>query len=328
MPIGKAKTRRGRPKTFSLRGPLTLFSVILVFIVTLTVLWNVALVNDYRTFRELTQTSDPFHWVLIAVGSALFLTIIVLSSILAAQLIARTRWSQRQSELLASVTHELNSPLSSIKLFAQTLRGNTLADEDRTRFVDKILTDVDRLQRMVSNMLRAAEIDNREEGVPVVVQALDLGGYLTEYVEDARALHAEDIELSLEGPEGVVVEIDPGMFRQVLDNLVDNAIRYRRARPARLAFRFRRTGSQVELRAQDDGIGIPPDAAEDVFRRFQRIDALGPRRGRAGMGIGLHVVRSIVTGHGGDVGAESEGEGKGLTVWIRLPVVETKAEAS
>lgn len=311
--------RRGRPKTFSLRGPVILFTVILVLVVTLTVLWNVALVHDYQVFRDLTQSSDSFHWVLIAVGSTLFLAIIVLSSILGAQLIARTRWSQRQSDLLASVSHELNSPLSSIKLFAQTLRGQDLEDADRTRFLEKILADVERLKRMVSNILRAAEVDHRDEEVPVVTRPVDLRDWLADYLEDARALRGDDVELSLQGPAGLEVEIDAGRFQQVLDNLVDNAVRYRKEKPARLTFHLGRVGDAVELRAVDEGIGVPPDALEDVFRRFHRIDNLRPRRGRAGMGIGLFVVRSIVAGHGGEVDAESAGEGQGLTIRIRLP---------
>ena len=317
-------SRRGRRKPFSLRGPALVFTAIVVLIVTLTVLWNAALVHDYRMFRDLTQRSESFHWVLIAVGSTLFLAIIVLSSILGAQLIARTRWSQRQSDLLASVSHELNSPLSSIKLFAQTLRGQALEDPDRARFVEKILANVDRLKRMVSNILRAAEVDNRGEELPVVLRRVDFHAYLAEYVEDAAALHAEEVDLSLDGPTDVDVDIDPGVFQQVLDNLVDNAIRYRKQKPARLAFRVLVQPDAVELRAEDDGIGVPPDAVEDVFRRFHRIDSMGPRRGRAGMGIGLFVVRSIVTGHGGQVGAESAGEGRGLTVWIRLPRHESE----
>jgi len=318
--------RRGRPKPFSIRGPVMLFTAILVLIVTLTVLWNLALVHDYRMFRELTRPSDSFHWVLIAVGSTLFLTIIVLSSILGAQLIARTRWSQRQSELLASVSHELNSPLSSIKLFAQTLRGQGVQDADRERFLEKILTDVRRLERMVSNILRAAEVDHGGEDVPVVPRPVDLHAYLVDYVEDVRALHAQEVEVSLDGPTDVEVKIDPDMFRHVLDNLVDNAIRYRKEKPARLVFRILQKDGAVELRAEDDGIGIPEGAEEVVFRRFHRIDSLAPRRGRAGMGIGLFVVRSIVAGHGGTVGAERGGEGRGMAVWIRLPAVEAEGD--
>jgi signal transduction histidine kinase len=299
-----------------------------VLIVTLTVLWNVALVHDYRMFRDLTDNGGSFHWVLIAVGSTLFLTIIVLASVLTAQLIARTRWSQRQSEFLASVSHELNSPLSSIKLFAQTLRGREVEVADRTRFLEKILANVDRLERMVANVLRAAEVDNRGLELPVVTRRLDLHAYLAEYVADIGALRADEVVVSLDGPTDVEVDLDPDRFRQVLDNLVDNAIRYRKEKPARLAFHLGRTDEAVELRAEDEGIGIPPDAVEDVFRRFHRIDSLGTRRGRAGMGIGLFVVRSIVAGHGGEVGAESEGEGRGLTVWIRLPAPAPRGGAA
>ena len=318
--------RRGRPKTFSLRGPVTLFTIIIVLIVTLTVLWNLALVQDYQTIREPTQSSDAVHWVLLAVGSTLFLAIIVLSSVLGAQLIARTRWNQRQSNLLASVTHELNSPLSSIKLFAQTVRRDDIEAADRIRFVDKILADVERLTRIVSNILRAAEADNRGDELHIVTRRIQLHAYLADYVSDARQIHEKDVELTLEVPADVEAEIDAGMFRQVLENLIDNAIRYRRQKPAHVTLRVLPREDAVELRVEDDGVGIPPDQVGDVFRRFYRVERQGVPPRRAGMGIGLFVVRSIVAAHGGEVGAESEGARRGTTVWIRLPVVKTDGD--
>ena len=99
---------RRYPK-LSIRGPVTLFVIVLVLISTLTVLWNVVLVQDYQKLKDLA-VEEPFHWTFIALGSFLFLTIIVLSSILSAQLINQIRWSQRQSNFISSVSHELNSP--------------------------------------------------------------------------------------------------------------------------------------------------------------------------------------------------------------------------
>ncbi|MEO1088783.1 MAG: histidine kinase dimerization/phospho-acceptor domain-containing protein, partial [Acidobacteriota bacterium] len=131
----------------SLKGPVILFVIVLVLMLTLAVLWSAVLVHDYQLLRNVAGEA-PFHWTFIALGSLLFVTIIVLSSILSAQLFAQIRWRQRQSNFISSVSHELNSPLSSIRLFAQTLRQPDLALEDRLRFVSKIVTDVDRLHRL------------------------------------------------------------------------------------------------------------------------------------------------------------------------------------
>jgi signal transduction histidine kinase len=313
--------RERRFPYISIRGPVILLTVVLVLIITLTVLWNVVLARDYRLFRDLTASSDDFHTSFIALGSALFLAIIVLSVILGTQLIASVRWRQRQSRFLASVSHELNSPLSAIKLFAQTLRKESLTPEERSGFVGKIVFDVDRLAHMIANILRAAEFSHRGEELSILPSEVNLHAYLREYVSDAATVYSERVDLSLEAEEEVWVEIDPMMFRQVLDNLVDNAIRYRGNRPAKVRFLLTSHEDRVELDVSDEGVGIPAETLDDIFERFYRIEGNEPPTGRRGMGIGLNVVRSIVRGHGGSVVAYSDGPGQGALFRIRLPAM-------
>jgi signal transduction histidine kinase len=168
--------------------------------------------------------------------------------------------------------------------------------------------------------VRAAEVDHRGEALTVAPTEVDLMGYLHLYVEDARAVHGGDVELSLSGADACV-EIDPMMFRQVLDNLVDNAIRYRANAPARVDLHVVHDGEWIEIRVADQGLGVAADRIERIFERFSRIEDGQGVRGQRGMGIGLSIVRSIVQSHGGRVGARSAGPGLGLTVWIRLPAV-------
>lgn len=312
-----------RQQRFSIRGPVTLFVIVLVLIVTLTVLWNVILVQDYQKLRDMAQEAT-LHWAWVFLGSALFVTIIVLSSILSAMLIGQIRWSQRQSNFISSVSHELNSPLSSIKLFAQTLRKSDLSTSDRLDFVDKILFDVERLHRLIANILRAAELDNRGDELQVVPQSVELGEYLRAYVRDARKLYpGAEITLDLpddEGPdEELDLRLDPVMFHQVLDNLVDNAVRYHDARRPVVRIGVRRDDGEVEVRIEDEGRGIDPVDLQSVFERFYRSQNRSGGR-QKGTGIGLYVVRSIVEAHDGTVEAESPGTGRGTTMKVRLPV--------
>jgi len=297
----------------------------MVLIVTLTVLWNVVLAHDYRRLRELAAGDEAFHWTLIIVGTLLFLAMIVLSCVLGIQLFASIRWRDRQANFLATVSHELNSPLSSIKLFAQTLRRSDLEPDDRAGFVSKILFDVGRLSRIIANILRAAEADNRGEEFQVAPQEVELRGYLHDYVGDARALYEGKLELELTGEAEAWVAIDPMMFHQVLDNLVDNAMRYRGSGMAQMEFRLVRANGWVELNAIDQGVGIPKEELELIFDRFYRAENLSPDRRRRGMGIGLDVVRTIIRGHGGEVGARSEGPGKGTAIWVRIPGLKEPA---
>lgn len=310
-----------RQQRFSIRGPVTLFVVVLVLIVTLTVLWNVILVQDYQKLRAMAQEAT-LHWAWVFLGSALFVTIIVLSSILSAMLIGQIRWSQRQSNFISSVSHELNSPLSSIKLFAQTLRRSDLSTSDRLDFVDKILFDVERLHRLIANILRAAEMDHRGDELQVVPQAVELGDYLRAYVRDARKLYP-GAEIALDLPRGerderLDLRLDPVMFHQVLDNLVDNAVRYHGDAPPVVRIGVQRDDGELVVRVEDEGRGIDPVDLQSVFERFYRSENRGGGR-QKGTGIGLYVVRSIVEAHGGSVEAESPGVGHGSTVTIRLP---------
>ena len=309
----------------SLRGPVTLFVIVLVMIVTLTVLWNFSLVHDYQQLRKLAQEAT-FHGFFIAMGSALFVAIIVLSSILAAQLFEQIRFSQKQSNFISSVSHELNSPLSAIKLFAQTLRKHDLALKDRLDFVEKILFDVDRLHRLIANILRAAEMDHRGQELQVVVQNVELGDYLRRYLVDAEAIYrAQHLQLSLKVEGELQVRLDKLMFRQVLDNLLDNAVRYRGGGEPTVEITVERIESLVEIRVRDRGIGIDPEELPRLFDRFYRVRNVEPEGRRQGTGIGLYVVRSIVQAHGGKVGARSDGKGFGATLWIRLPLLKASA---
>jgi two-component system phosphate regulon sensor histidine kinase PhoR len=310
--------RKVRFRNTSIRLPVTLLVVLLVLVVTLTVLWNVVLVHDYNRLKEIA--GGAFHTTFLVLGSALCLSITVLATILGIRLISNVRWSQRQSNFLASVSHELNSPLSSIKLFAQTLRREGLDPADRARFTGKILADTERLSRIVANIVRAAEVDHRGEPLVVAPAEVDLMAYLRAFVDDARAVHASDLDLSLEG-EDACVEIDPMMFRQVLDNLIDNSIRYRTKTPAPVRIKVKRDDGWTEIQVTDEGTGVPPDRIERIFDRFRRLEDGQRPAGRRGMGIGLSIVRSIVQSHGGVVGAWSDGPGRGLTTWIRLPEI-------
>lgn len=320
-----------KPK-LSLRGPVILFVIVLVLTVALAILWNVVLVHDYQKLKALTAQDSTFHWTFVALGTALFVTILVLSIILGAMLFEHIRWRQKQSDFLASVSHELNSPLSSIKLFAQTLRSPDLAETDRRSFVQKILFDVERLQRLIGNILRAAEIDGKAETLRITPQDSDLAAILRSFAQDARVLHADSrLEIDVEAPAVLSAFVDRIMIRQVLDNLVDNAIRYAGEGPPTVTLRGREAGDWVVLEVADRGIGIPTEDLPRLFDRFYRVVSErvdGGAVARRGTGIGLFVVRSIVEAHGGQVAIASDGPGRGATLRARLPASRWKDRAA
>jgi signal transduction histidine kinase len=324
---------RTRSFARSARVPATLFVIVLFLVIALTVLWNVVLSRDYLRIRELAaraaaEEGAAFHWTFLGVGSALFLAIIVLLSILGAQLFSEIRMNQRQSAFIATVTHELNSPLASIKLYAQTLRNPDLAADERARFLDTLLTDVERLRALIANVLRTAQVEAAR--LRLVRERVTLRDYLAGYVADVgpsleKRARGSAIALA-PGEPGAVVELDRLAFRQVLDNLVDNSLKYAKGERVRIevavapAAPSRLGEERVALEVRDDGIGIPRAELKRIFDRFARIDNSDPARARQGTGLGLSISRSLVELHGGAIEAHSPGPGLGATIRIELPV--------
>lgn len=311
----------------SVRGPVILFVIAIVLVVALLVLWNVGLAVSYQRIRELTRSdaeSGAFHWTFIAVGSALLIVTITLLSVIGGQLIAEIRQSQRTASFIATFTHELNSPLASIKLFAQTLKRPGLKPDEQERFLDLILGDVERLRSQIGNVLRAAQIDG-PFGLKTNLEETELHAYLDDHLA-ARRLGLErmqsGVRLELAPSEPVWVRLDRSLFRQALDNLLDNAVKY--ARPDAGGVHIRVVllpGAQtdtVAVEVRDDGCGIHPHDLEQIFQRFKRADH-GPPARCQGTGLGLWVVRTIVEAHDGEVWASSPGPGQGTTVRVELP---------
>ncbi|RMG09164.1 MAG: sensor histidine kinase [Planctomycetota bacterium] len=315
----------------SLRGPVTLFVLALVLMVALLVLWNIALVSDYQQIRELAARAEDsgttFHYTYIIVGSILFVTMISVTSVLGAQLLGEIRFTQRLADFVATFTHELNSPLASIKLFAQTLRRGELPRAEQERFLDLILADVERLSAQISNVLRAAQVDG-PEGLRIAPEPVDLFAFLRDFVAARRAAVEklkEDVDVSLsDGPAATgrpTVGLDRQLFRQALDNLVDNSLKYRRQdTPLRVEIAIcPAPAGWVGLEVRDNGRGIRAGDLRRVFDRFQRLEERSDSPRQAGTGLGLWIVRAIVDAHGGHVEARSAGEGQGTTIRIELP---------
>jgi len=328
----KAKSRRIR----SLKGPVILFAVAMVCVVALLVLWNYVLARDYQRIRELVRTpaveaDGSFHWAFIAIGSVIFVATIVLLSVLGAQLFAQIRFSQRLSQSIATLTHELNSPLAAIKMFAQTLRRSPeLGPDEQRRFLDLILVDVERLGRQITNVLHTAQLDSLQ-GFRITPATTHLRPLLEDYVEKQRAFLERlqgDSSIELKPGPSALVRLDRSAFEAVLDNLIGNAIKYARPGGVRITLGLSATGREdrVAIEVVDDGVGIAPADLERVFDRFGRADSpgAGPRQGT---GLGLWIVEAIVEAHHGRVRALSPGPGQGTTIRIELPCEHFGAEA-
>ncbi len=230
------------------------------------------------------------------------------------------RLESLRRDFVANVSHELKTPLSSIKAYAETLRNGALDDrEASTKFVERIMEQADRLHHLIIDMLSLARIESAQEVfeiVPVSIQeAVD------ECFANYRpAAEAKRIELVGEaGLPGCRVRADKEGLREILDNLVDNAIKYT-PEGGRVVVRWQAIPGQklATIDVEDTGIGIPDEQLSRVFERFYRVDKARSRE-LGGTGLGLAIVKHLVQSFGGTVSATSEG-GKGSSFRVSLPI--------
>jgi two-component system, OmpR family, phosphate regulon sensor histidine kinase PhoR len=222
-----------------------------------------------------------------------------------------------RQDFVANVSHELRTPLSLIKSAAETLIDGGKNDPAvTTRFLDMIDRHANRLTLLIDDLLLLAQLDS--DRVELKLQPLPLRTAAQDALDDA-ALIAKSRQVTLENqvPAGVIAHADPERLRQVLWNLIDNAIKYGRA-AGHVVIRGRVVDAeQVELSVRDDGPGIPLDAKERIFERFYRVDKARSRE-QGGTGLGLAIVKNLVQAHRGTVRVETA-PGAGTEFFITLP---------
>ena len=222
-----------------------------------------------------------------------------------------------RQEFVANVSHELRTPLSLIKSAAETLIDGGREDPVVTaRFLEIIDKHANRLTHLIDDLLLLARIDSGR--VELNLRPVELRAAAEDALDDAALIaRARDVTLGNEVPAGLRADADPERLRQVLANLIDNAIKYGRTGGV-VTLRGREAGGgMVEISVRDDGPGIPPDALSRVFERFYRVDKARSRE-QGGTGLGLAIVKNVVQAHGGDVRVESSA-GRGAEFFLTLP---------
>ncbi|HET6668925.1 MAG TPA: HAMP domain-containing sensor histidine kinase [Pyrinomonadaceae bacterium] len=259
---------------------------------------------------------------LLVLGIIFFSLIIVGVVLNTIFLVREIRRNEQHDAFINAVTHELKTPLASIRLYLETLKTRNVDERQRKEFYDIMLADSDRLLQTVEQVLRAGRASHRRGGQNKSV--IDLSELVRECVDLTRIRHnlapeALHFDESLNG-EPARVAGDADDLRAVISNLLDNAIKYSDKKVSVNVEVSNIDEKNVAIRIADRGIGIPRSQLKRIFKRFYRAPGLVMARVK-GTGLGLFIVHSIVERLGGRVFAESPGVGHGSTFTIQLPRV-------
>jgi two-component system, OmpR family, phosphate regulon sensor histidine kinase PhoR len=298
----------------SLKWPILLAIVMIVLLVGLTVGW--VLLN---VFGALSGTkSSNVYWALLSIGSVMFLFVLAGVVLYLIWSIQQINLNRRQSNFIDAVTHELKSPIASLKLFLQTLGKRNIDEGKRQEFYGSMLDDVERLDQLITQLLNVARLQQKSDS-PEPESWVAIESILEECISKLTSQHHVPREcLSLESPacdvwsRRVDIEI-------LIRNLIDNALKYGGRPPVvQIVVQFEAKSNSIVISFTDNGAGIPKRLRRKVFRRFYRAgDEL--ERTKPGTGLGLFLVRSVVRRLKGSIRVADQPKNGGARFELVLP---------
>jgi signal transduction histidine kinase len=303
----------------SISLPIVVSAVSVLLTVAVMVGWILVI----RENQSLTQAIWGNYWLLAsgAISLALVICVLVLFSV---SLVREILEGRRQQMFIDSVTHELKSPLASIKLCLDTLDRDGLSVSQRDGLRRMMQTDVERLSVFVDDILQASRIAHGRRSQTWMM--VDITQLLSNSVESIRRRYdLPPAAFTLRAPATLETFSDPTALEIILKNIVDNAVKYSTGDP-RIEIDLQPLDpGQLVITVRDHGIGIDRTQLKRIFKRFHR--APDPQvNERSGSGLGLYVVHRLVRNLGGSIRAESAGKDQGTTLRIRLPLVTPASE--
>ncbi|HXW07591.1 MAG TPA: HAMP domain-containing sensor histidine kinase [Vicinamibacterales bacterium] len=291
------------------RRSVIFFTVLGICLVAIAVALNVSwIVLNWR--QGLLAILGVIFFLLIIAG-------LVLNTIF---LVREIRRNEQHDSFINAVTHELKTPVASIRLYLQTLQTRELDEARRREFYRIMLEDSDRLLHTIEQVLRAGSTGSRWRRITKA--RVDLGEIAGECVALARTrFHLDEAALAyrqLIASRPALVLGDPDELKAAVWNLIDNAVKYSGATVQVEVLLEEIDGGRLAIRVKDRGVGISSAELKRIFRRFYRIPASVALRTK-GSGLGLFIVRSVARKHGGRAFAESDGQGRGSTFTLLLP---------
>lgn len=299
----------------SIKWPIILAVTMIVLLVGLMIAW--VLLNVFNALSS--ETSAGVYWVLLSIGSAMFTCVVVGVVMYLVLSIQQININRRQSNFIDSVTHELKSPIASLKLYLQTLGRRTVTDEQRHHFYRSMLEDVDRLDQLISQLLDVARLSHQAETAAMEVASIRVDEVIQRLVPKLCERHGVDpaiVKMTLQpiSVKALVVDIE-----LLFGNLIDNALKYAGSPPTvEISLRMSDDQAFAVGIISDNGPGIPRNMRRRVFGRFFRIGN-ELERTKPGTGLGLFLVKTVVRRLRGRIQIVDMPDGSGCQFEVRLP---------
>ncbi len=294
----------------SRRGTIAFFLILGILLVALAVALNVGwIILNWR------------QGVLLLFGIVFFALIIAGMVVNTIFLVRELRRSDQHDSFINAVTHELKTPVASIRLHLETLQRRDLPETQKQDFYRLMLSDTDRLTDTVEQVLRAGRAGDKKTGREKAV--IDFAQLVRDCMDSTRSRHhlqpeALRYEEASENGSGLRVRGSAEDLRTAVFNVLDNAIKYSGENVDVRVMLEAPDEDRIVLRVQDQGVGVLPDDLKAIFKRFYRVSHRSLAHVK-GTGLGLFIVKAIAQKHGGKVFAESGGEGQGTTIILELP---------
>ena len=318
-----------------MRGKHSLFYHILIFIIAQLVwlsllgIWIYWYVSNYIIYERVGDQVSPQllydvqNALPFVLGLILLIGLSFITSIIFRDLNVQLRLRELYDNFISNVTHELKSPLSSIQLYLETLRERDVPPDKQKEFLDIMMTDADRLQRLINSILEISAQEKKKSFKDYKVYSAD--DFLKKIIEESfQRFRVKKDNYTIEGNADCRIAAVKESLKIVFDNLVDNAVKYSTNVPD-IKVRLICAPNKLIIDFSDKGIGIPPKERKKIFRKFYRINNKDNPNVK-GTGLGLYHVRQIIKLHKGKIYLVNEGITRGSVFRIELPLFTKKAE--
>jgi len=267
---------------------------------------------------DANQFFEARTWVVILILSILVGVILLGILIIFIYNVKTLQLYRLQHTFINNFTHELKTPVTSLKLYLETFAKHDLPRGERLKYIGFMLQDVERLSANINSILNLARIESRlQEGMPT---SIDLPETIRQFINDNRHIF-HDCDIRVDAPPGVplIYPVITSLFEMLLMNILTNAVKYNASGKPRIDITFENKENSLLIHFRDNGIGIAQAERKRIFRKFYQARHDGPTP-VGGSGIGLYLVQQIARLHQGRMVADSEGLGKGSVLTLILPM--------